>query len=216
MQSYDLSWGRFKGMTYPAPGNHEYYTTDAVGYYDYFGSAAGDRTKGYYSFDLGSWHIVVLNSDCHRVGGCGVGSAQEQWLRADLAANPTACTLAYWHHPRFSSGMHGSHVEYVPFWNALYEHGAELVLTAHDHNYERFAPQDANGTADSLRGVRQFVVGTGGKSLRSLASLQPNSEVFDGDTFGVLKLTLHSGSYDWEFVPELGGSFTDAGSEACH
>ncbi|UCH26369.1 MAG: metallophosphoesterase [Trueperaceae bacterium] len=216
MASYDLSWGRFKGMTYPAPGNHEYYTSGATGYYDYFGSAAGDRSKGYYSFDLGSWHIVVLNSDCSRVGGCGVGSAQEQWLRADLAANPTACTLAYWHHPRFSSGMHGNHSEYVPFWEVLYEHGAELVLTSHDHNYERFAPQDASGVADSSRGIRQFVVGTGGKSLRSLAALQPNSEVFDGDTFGVLKLTLHPGSYDWEFVPEPGGGFSDAGSGVCH
>jgi len=214
---YNPSWGRHKGRTHPAPGNHEYNTSGASGYYGYFGAAAGDPTKGYYSYTLGAWHVVVLNSNCGAIGGCQKGSAQEQWLRQDLAAHPTACTLAYWHHPRFSSGAeHGSDAEMKPIWQALYDLGADVVLSGHEHNYERFAPQDPNGTRDDARGIREFVVGTGGKSHYGFAAILPTSEVHNSTTFGVLQLTLHPTSYDWRFVPEAGKSFTDAESDACH
>ena len=141
--SYDPSWGRVKSITKPAPGNHEYESPGATGYYRYFGRAAGDPRKGYYSFDVGRWHLIALNSNCSAVGGCGAGSPQEQWLRRDLAAHPAACTLAYWHHPRFSSGLHGSDSTYTAFWQALYDAGADVVLSGHDHDYERFARADA-------------------------------------------------------------------------
>jgi hypothetical protein len=214
--SYDLSWGRYKSITRPVPGNHEYQTPGAAGYFDYFGAAAGSRTKGYYSYDIGRWHIVALNSNCSQVGGCGVGSPQESWLRADLAAHPTSCTLAYWHHPRFSSGAHGSSTATDAFWRALHSYGAEVVITGHDHDYERFAPQSPSGAADAARGIRQFVVGTGGKSHYGFKTALPNSEVRNASTYGVLKLTLHPSSYDWRFVPEAGATFTDSGSSACH
>ena len=214
---YDPSWGRHKGRTRPAPGNHEYYQgAKANPYFDYFGAAAGERGKGYYSYDLGAWHIVVLNSNCAQVGGCSSGSPQEQWLRADLAAHPTACTLAYWHHPLFSSGHHGGMSDMVPLWQALYEAGAELIINGHDHLYERFAPQDPRGVADPEYGIRQFTAGMGGKSLYPFKTLKANSEMRNNDTYGVLKLTLHATSYDWEFVPEAGKTFTDRGSGSCH
>jgi hypothetical protein len=215
---YGPTWGRFKDRTRPAPGNHEYRSDGASGYVRYFGATAGDPKKGYYSYDLGEWHIVVLNSECAEVGGCGRGSAQEQWLRQDLTAHPAKCTLAYWHKPLFSSGAkHGNDPEVKPLWNALYAANADLVINGHDHDYERFAPQDPSGHLDPQRGIREFVVGTGGKnSHRSFASPKPNSEVRQADTFGVLKLTLHPMSYDWEFVPEAGKSFTDAGTRTCH
>jgi len=163
-ECYDSSWGQFKARTRPAVGNHEYETRAAAGYFQYFGSAAGNPATGYYSYDLGNWHMVVLNSNCEKIiGGCQVGSPQEQWLRADLSAHPATCTLAYWHHPRFSSGQHGNAVEMQPIWQALYAAGVDVVLNGHDHNYERFAPQDATGRADPERGIREFVVGTGGK-----------------------------------------------------
>lgn len=213
---YEPSWGRHKARTWPAPGNHDYGTTGASGYFDYFGALAGDPDGGYYSYDLGEWHIIALNSNCSAIGGCGAGSPQEQWLRADLAAHPTVCTLAYWHHPRFSSGLHGSSTATQAFWQALYEYGADVVLNGHDHTYERFAPQDPNGGADPERGIRQFVVGTGGKSLYPFLGWPiANSEIRDDKTFGVLKLTLHPTSYTWEFVPEPGKAFTDSGSEPC-
>ena len=215
---YHPSWGRHKSRTRPAAGNHDYGTAAAAGYFAYFGDAAGDPSKGYYSYDLGSWHIVVINSNCAQVGGCGAGSSQEQWLRADLAAHPAACTLAYWHHPRFSSGnAHGSDAELEPIWRALYEHRADVVLSGHEHNYERFAPQDSVGNLDWDRGIRQFVVGTGGRShYDGFMPVLPHSEVRNGDTFGVLRLTLHPTGYDWQFVPESGKTFTDAGSGTCH
>jgi hypothetical protein len=216
---YHPSWGRHKRRTRPAVGNHEYGTAGAAGYFDYFGAAAGDPSKGYYSYDLGTWHIVVINSNCSQVGGCGAGSPQEQWLRADLAAHPAACTLAYWHHPRFSSGdVHGSNAVLEPIWRALYEHRADVVLSAHEHNYERFAPQDSTGQLDWDRGIRQFVVGTGGRSHYDgfITPILPHSEVRNGDTFGVLRLTLHATGYDWQFIPETGKTFTDAGSGTCH
>jgi acid phosphatase type 7 len=209
---YGPTWGRHQARTKPAPGNHDYHTAGASGYYGYFGAAAGDPSAGYYAYDLGSWHVVVLNSNV----AMGTGSAQEQWLRADLAAHPTACTLAYMHHPRFSSGAHGSSTATQPLWQALYDAGADLVLVGHDHDYERFAPQDPSGKADPQRGIREIVVGTGGKDLRGFGTVQPNSEVRNSATNGVLKLTLRDGGYAWEFVPVAGQGFTDSGTGSCH
>lgn len=214
-QCYDPTWGRARARTHPVAGNHEYLTGNATGYFGYFGTAAGDPAKGYYSYDLGSWHVIALNSNCSKIGGCGVGSAQEQWLRADLQANPAACTLAYWHHPRFSSGVHGSNVAYQALWQALYDARADVVLNGHDHDYERFLPQTPSGAPDSASGIREFVVGTGGKSHYAVSPIA-NSEVRNGDTYGVLKLTLHGTSYDWQFVPIAGATFTDSGSGSCH
>ena len=209
---YDPSWGRHKDRTYPSPGNHDYHTADGAGYYKYFGSRAGEPGKGYYSYDLGAWHIIVLNSNI----SVETGSTQEQWLRADLAAHAVACTLAYWHHPRFSSGSeHGSDPDMQPLWQALYDHGADVVLAGHEHNYERFAPQDPGGIADPVRGIRQFVIGTGGRSFYEFGTPIANSEVRNNDSYGVLKLTLHSTSYTWEFIPEAGKTFTDSGEAPC-
>lgn len=214
---YDASWGRHRQITRPAPGNHDYNTVGASGYFGYFSDVAGDPSKGYYSYDLGAWHIVVVNSNCWEVGGCGAGSPQEQWLRADLAAHPAICTLAYWHHPRFSSGNHGSSTSVQAIWQALYDYSAEVVINGHDHDYERFASQDPNGVADPDRGIRQFVVGTGGMSYYAFPGAPiANSEVRNDDTFGVLKLTLHPSSFDWQFVPVAGKTFTDSGSQSCH
>ena len=215
-QVYDPAWGRVRTITHPAIGNHDYQTAGAAGYFGYFGAAAGDPARGYYSYTIGSWHIVVLNSECNQVGGCGTGSPQEQWLRADLAAHPALCTLAYWHEPRFSSGTSGGNVGYDAFWRDLYAAGADVVLNGHDHDYQRFAPQSPDGVLDQARGIREFVVGTGGKGHDSFGAIQPNSEVRNNSTFGVLALTLHPGSYDWAFVPIAGQTFTDAGSMACH
>lgn len=216
MNCFDPSWGRHKDRIRPAPGNHEYKQNGAAPYFDYFGAAAGDPSKGYYSYDLGAWHIIAINSNCGAIGGCGAGSAQEQWLRADLKANSTKCTLAYFHHPRFSSGGHGNTSGMQPFWQALYDYDADVVISAHDHNYERFAPQDPMGNADPESGIRQFLAGTGGKSHDDFPNVQPNSEVREGQTFGVLKMTLRPTGYDWEFVPVAGETFTDSGSDVCH
>jgi hypothetical protein len=212
--SYDPSWGRLKSITRPVPGNHEYHVSGAAGYFSYFGARGGDPTKGYYSYDLGSWHVVALNSNCSKVGGCGSGSAQLAWLKADLAAHPTKCTLAYWHHPIFSSGQHGNSMDAIPMWDALAAAGADLVLNGHDHQYERFAPQTSSGVADP-NGIRQFVVGTGGSNHTATATIRANSQVRNSDTFGVLKLTLRPDGYDWRFLPEPGRSFSDSGSEQC-
>jgi hypothetical protein len=213
---YGPSWGRAKTRTKPALGNHEYQTSGASGYFGYFGAAAGDSSKGYYSYELGSWHVVVLNSNCSQASGCGAGSAQETWLRADLAAHPTSCTLAYWHHPRFSFGNYGNDTRMQALWQALDAAGAEVVLSGHDHNYQRYAPQTPSGTRDDARGIRQFVVGTGGKNHYPLGTPPATVEQFNGDTFGILQLSLHPTSYDWQFIPEAGKSFTDAGSDVCH
>jgi len=213
--AYERTWGRLKAITRPVPGNHEYLSGGSA-YFDYFGAAAGDPAKGYYSFDLGAWHLIALNSQCSWVsGGCGPGSPQERWLRADLAAHRNACTLAYWHEPRFSSGQHGGNPRYDAFWRALYQAGADVVLSAHDHDYERFAPQDPEGRPDANRGIRQFVAGTGGKNHYRFKAAQANSQVRNGDTFGVLELTLRPSGYSWRFVPEPGKSFTDSGSAPC-
>ncbi len=214
---YHKTWGRVKDRTRPAVGNHEFHSSGATYYFQYFGGAAGDPKTGYYSYDLGSWHIVVLNSECAEVGGCGAGSPEEKWLRADLAAHPAGCMLAYFHKPRFSSGLnHGNDPEIGAFWQALYDYNAELILNGHDHDYERFAPQDPNGNPDPKRGIREFVVGTGGKNHREFGIRKSNSEVRNNDTFGVLKLTLKATGYDWKFIPEAGKRFTDSGSGNCH
>ena len=209
---YDPTWGRFKSRTHPVPGNHEYNIPGASGYFDYFGSAAGDPSKGYYSYDFGAWHVVAINSVITR----NAGSAQEQWLRADLAANQKKCTLAYWHYPRFSSGsVHGSDASMQAIWQALYDYDADVVVSGHEHNYERFAPQTPTGQLDNARGIRQFVAGTGGAGNYGFGVTQPNSEVRYNATPGVLKFTLYADHYDWQFIP-ISGSFTDTGSGSCH
>ena len=216
-ECFDPSWGRLKDRLRPSVGNHEYYSPGATGYYDYFGAAAGEPGKGYYSYDLGAWHIVSLNSVCWEVGGCTKDDPQAKWLEADLRAHPALCTLAYWHFPRFSSGEHGYSDVVDSYWRILAEAGAEIVLTGHDHDYERFAPLDAEGREDLDFGVRQFVVGTGGASHYPFpGSPPPSSQVRDDRTFGVLVLNLHQDWYEWQFVPVPGGTFIDAGSGVCH
>lgn len=210
---YDPTWGRFKASTMPVPGNHEYGTTSAAGYFGYWGSQAGDPAKGYYAFNLGTWRIYALNSEIAH----GAGSTQEQWLRADLAANPTQCALAFTHHPRFSSGTHGSDTGMSPIWQALYDYNAEILLGGHDHNYQRFAPQTAAGVLDNARGVRQWVVGMGGIGLYTFATPITNSQAYNYSSYGVLKLTLHPTSYDFQYVGIAGNSYTDSGTGvACH
>jgi hypothetical protein len=213
---YNPTWGRHKARTRPAPGNHDYGTAGASEYHRYFGAAAGEAGKGYYSYDLaqGAWHVIVINSNCSTVA-CGPGSPQERWLRADLAASRSPCTVAYWHHPRFNSGAHGNDVTVAPLWDALYQYGADLILNGHDHIYERFAAQRPDGTPDSF-GLRQFTVGTGGKEHYYLLSTQPNSQVRNVDTFGVLRLILRSDTYEWSFLPQAGRTFTDSGTGTCH
>jgi fibronectin type III domain protein/calcineurin-like phosphoesterase family protein len=223
-QSYDQSWGRLKSITRPVVGNHEYLTSGgtgcdstnagAHGYYTYFGQSAGDAGHGWYSYDLGSWHLIALNSNCGDVGGCGASSPQGQWLASDLASHPNDCTLAYWHIPLFSSGGRAAQNS-LPLWQMLYAAGADVILNGHDHVYERFAPQDPTGQRDEARGLREFIVGTGGSNHTTFGTIVPNSEVQNASTFGVLKLTLHPTSYEWQFVPEAGGSFTDSGTGAC-
>jgi hypothetical protein len=213
---YDQSWGRHLDRTKPAVGDHEYRTPNALGYFGYFGSLAGETGKGWYSYERGAWHIVVLNSNCGLVGGCGPGSEQYEWLRADLEATPRQCIGAYFHHPLFSAGaQHGGLARGRPFWDLLYAHGAEWVLGGNDHNYQRFARQTPSGERDSERGIRQFVVGTGGAIHYPLGPALPNTEVQNSGAFGVLKLTLHDASYDWAFVPQTGRTFTDSGSAGC-
>jgi acid phosphatase type 7 len=214
---YDRTWGRAKARTRPAPGNKEFHSSGATPYFDYFGSVAGAPGDGYYSYELGDWHIVVLNSECVDVGGCGPGSRQEKWLRADLAAHPISCTLAYWHKPLFSSGgAHGNNLEVTPLWQALYDAGGDVVINGHDHNYERFALQNSEGEPDPVHGIREFVVGTGGKNLRPFGATKPNSEVRNNEAFGVLRLTLRANSYDWQFISQEGKNFADSGSASCH
>jgi hypothetical protein len=209
---YQPTWGRFKQRTYPSPGNHDYYTPQAIGYYGYFGDAAGPDRRGYYSFDIGGWHIISLNSflkpEPHR--------AQMEWLKADIARNKAHCTLAFWHHPVFSSGGHGSDSRMEEAWKMLANAGADLVLAAHDHDYERFAPKNANGERDDERGMREFIVGTGGAKLTPLGLRRFDSETSDNSTHGVLKLTLKQQGYEWEFLPADAGGFKDRGAALCH
>jgi hypothetical protein len=207
---YDPSWGRHKARTRPSPGNHDYNTSGAAGYYAYFGAPAGPPGRGYYSFDAGAWHLISLNSNVP----AGAGSAQLAWLRADLAANRTACALAYWHHPVTSSGPNGDYPHMGEIWDVLDSAGVDVILAAHDHSYERFAPQTSTGVADS-DGIRQFVVGTGGAPLRPFVTIRANSEVRNSSSWGVLKMTLRPDRYDWEFVAAPGTGFSDQGSAAC-
>jgi hypothetical protein len=214
-KSFDPTWGRVKASIHPATGNHEYNTPGASGYFDYFGAAAGDPSRGYYSFDLGRWHIISLNSFCAAVS-CAAGSPQETWLRNDLAMHSNSCTMAYWHNPTWSSTRPDKSVGRA-FMQALYDGGADVVLVAHDHNYERYAPLDPTGQIDPDHGIRQFIVGMGGRSHYQFQSIHPHSEARNADTFGVLKLTLHPQSYEWTFVPAWGdGPYTDTGAAACH
>ena len=207
---YGPTWGRHKGRTRPTPGNHDFRTRSAGPYFRYFGERAGPAGRGYYSYDLGAWHVVALDSN----KAADPGSAQYEWLRADLAANQAGCTAAYWHAPVFSSGEHGNNPKMTEIWKLLDEAGGDVVLAGHDHDYERFAPQDSAGNADP-NGIRQFVVGTGGRFLRPFTTVQKNSEVRNSKDHGVLKLTLHEAGYDWEFVPVAGATFRDSGSAQC-
>jgi dipeptidyl aminopeptidase/acylaminoacyl peptidase len=221
---FDPTWGRLKPLIRPVPGNHEYGERGAAGYFDYFNGPgqqdgpAGKRDEGYYSFDLGSWHVVGLNSECLKVAGfCGPGSRQARWLRADLAASRASCTLAFWHGPRFTSGRFGEERESVrPFWEALYAANAELVLNGHEHFYERFAPQTPEGIPDPGRGLRQITAGMGGRGHHDFVTVAPNSEVRDNLTLGVLQLTLGSRGYEWQLVRAPGGRVVDSGSGTCH
>lgn len=204
------TWGRHSHRTRPAPGNHDMQTAGGAAYFAYFGSQAGPAGRGYYSYDLGAWHVISLNSNV----SMKAGSAQANWLRQDLEASRSSCTLAYWHHPLFNSGSHGNDSRSLHVWQVLYEHGVEIVLNGHDHLFERFAPQDPTGGRDGARGIRQFTVGTGGTGLGGIVSLQPNSEVH-GSAHGVLKFTLQDGSYEWQFVPVPGSTFSDSGRGTC-
>lgn len=210
--NYDPSWGQFKSRTIPAPGNHEYHTSGASGYFDYFGSLAGPNRNGWFSKDIGSWHVISLNSEVNMAAG----SPQETWLRQDLAANTKACTVAMWHSPLFTSGSHSPDSAVKPLFQALYDYNADLVVTGHNHNYERFAPQTPNGAVDNTRGIRHFVNGAGGSSHYNFTSVAANSQARNSDTYGVLKFTLHANSYDWEFVPEAGKTYRDSGTTSCH
>ena len=209
---YSPTWGRHKDRIRPSPGNHDWQTASGSAYFDYFGSAAGPAGRGYYSYDLGAWHVISLNGNV----SMKQGSAQASWLRQDLEANRAPCTLAYWHQPLFSSSTNGNNAASRDAWQLLYDYGAEVVMNGHDHLFERFAPQDPSGRRDDARGIRQFTVGTGGKSLSSFGSTQPNSEVRSNEAFGVLRLTLGSGSYSWSFLPVAGETFTDSGTATCH
>lgn len=207
---YNPAWGRHRGRTRPAAGNHDYESPDAGPYFAYFGTAAGPNGLGYYSFSAGSWHIVSMNSNI----SAGEGSPQLAWLREDLAAHPSACVGVIWHHPMYSSSENGPQLMMRDAWRVLQQNGAEFVVSGHDHVYERFTPQDANGNATAA-GIRQFVAGTGGARHYTFGAARPGSEA-RGTAWGVLKLTLSSGSYSWEFIPVAGESFRDSGGEACH
>lgn len=211
---FDPTWGRFKERIRPSPGNHDYVTENAAPYYEYFGAAAGEPGKGFYSYDLGDWHIVALNSNCNYVA-CRNDSQQVAWLREDLQNSDKKCTLMYWHHPLFTSGLSGNYGAARSFWQAGEDFGVELVVNGHDHEYERFAPQDHGGNP-TPDGIRQFVVGTGGAYHRDWGEIQPNSEVRDNATHGVIKFTLYADRYEWEFIPVYGSTFTDSGSGECH
>jgi acid phosphatase type 7 len=209
---YEPTWGQFKDRTLPTSGNHEYYTAGAPGYYGYFGHAAGQPLQGYYSTELGKWHIVSLNSNLKDAELL----AQLDWLKADLAQHRNSCTLAFWHHPVYSSGRHGNNQQMAGAWQALQDAGADLLLVSHDHHYERFAPLNAAGQRDDGQGIRQFVVGTGGAKLTALNQRQPDSEVSNNETHGVLRLVLKDNGYDWQFLPVAGSTFSDSGSAQCH
>jgi acid phosphatase type 7 len=211
-ECYEPSWGRHRGRTHPVPGNHEYEDNDIDAYFDYFGKAAGERGKGYYSYQQGEWHIIALNS----MLDASPYSPQGKWLANDLAKHQTHCTLAYFHHPRFSSGPHGRRRSAVDFWRALSRAGVDVVVNGHDHIYERFGPMTENGERDNENGMREFIVGTGGDSHYDIEDVAAHSEVHNDDTYGVLVLTLHGDGYDWRFVPVQERTFSDSGTGSCH
>ncbi|MEV0457259.1 metallophosphoesterase family protein [Catellatospora methionotrophica] len=213
---YTPYWGRHRARTRPVLGNHDLRTDGGSPYYDYFGTLAGSRGEGWYSYRVNGWQVVVLNSACDAVG-CAADSPQGRWLRQTLQ-EPARCTVAMWHHPLFTSGgKHAAEQRIRPLYDMLNAHGAEIVLTAHNHNYERFAPQNGAGERDDATGIREFVVGTGGASLYRFAGpAAPNSEIRTDDTYGVLKLTLGESGYEWEFVAPPGSTFTDTGTGTCH
>ncbi len=212
---YDPTWGAFRDRTRPAAGNHDRETKGAAGYLGYFGRAAAPHGVSWYSYELGAWHVIVLDSGCSNVGGCGAASPQGRWLTADFRASTATCALAIWHHPRFSSGFHGNDAEVAPFWQALYAAGADVVINGHDHDYERFAPQDPDARPDPAHGIREFVVGTGGADLRTFAVPRANSQLRLAVSHGIIRLDLHRASFDWAFLP-TSGDVTDPGSAACH
>jgi calcineurin-like phosphoesterase family protein len=209
---YDPTWGRFKARTLAVPGNVEYQSMYAAPYYAYWGRAAGEPGKGYYSVQLGSWRVIALNSNID----ADAGSEQGRWLFEELKAHPARCTLAFWHRPLFSSGVEGNHPKMRDVFQALHEAGAAVVINGHDHVYERFAPQDAQGQADPVRGIRVFIVGTGGATSMGFSQIRTNSEVRQKDVFGVLKLTLSTDRYRWEFLPIEGQTFRDSGEGKCN
>jgi hypothetical protein len=215
---YRPTWGRFDPLASPVPGNHDYGTSGAGGYFSYFGARAGTRGQGWYSYDLGAWHLLALNSECSHLGGspCASGGAQETFVRTDLASHPNACTLAYFHEPVFSSGSDTveNAAAMKPIWRDLYAAHVDLVLNGHKHNYQRANLLGPTGAVDS-RGIRLIIVGTGGENHSGTAALRSGFQVFDNKTFGVLKVTLHAASYDWRFLPEPGKSFTDSGTDRC-
>ena len=218
--SYGLTWGRLRRITHPVPGHKEYLDAmsgrPAGGYFAYFKSAAGEPGRGWYSFNVGRWHVIALNSECDEIGGCTEYSPQLRWLRADLEANRQRCKLAYWNRPRFSSGQHGGQTTLAAFWHELYAGGVDVVLNGRAYDYERFAPQDPVGQRDLVRGIRQFVVGTGGRHLEGFEKIQRNSEKRTAAAYGVLQLTLRPDRYEWRFVPTTPEGFTDAGAAKCH
>ncbi len=214
---YGPTWGRHLARTRPAAGNHDWQDGGIDAYRTYFGSAAtGPDGATWYAYELGTWRIIVLDSDCSAVKGCDAASPQGAWLAAELATHPTACTLAIFHHPRFSSGSHGDQAAVDPFWRALYAAGVDVVVNGHDHDYERFAPQDPDGREDRTAGIREFVVGTGGRALRGFRStVAANSELRYAATNGLLAFTLRNGTYEWQFIPTE-GTFSDRGTATCH
>lgn len=219
---YDAEFGEFKSITYPVPGNHEYFTPRASGYFDYFNGVgvdsgrAGKRSGGYYSFNLGAWHIVALNSNCRDIGGCTARSAQAAWLREDLKANRAKCTLAFSHSPRFSSGIHGSDLLMRDLFQILYDGGVDVMVSGHDHGYERFRRMNSMGDADEQRGIRVFIAGTGGKGLARMDRERPNSEK-QGLSIGLLTMVLRPESYSWKFAAALPNvPFEDSGEGKCH
>ena len=211
LECYGPSWGRHLARTRPSPGNHDYDYPGPSTYFSYFGAAPGPDGLGFYSYDVSGWHVVSLNSQI----SMRPGSAQYQWLEQDLSSNTATCTVAYFHYPLFSSSLNGPTAAVRDLWHILYDRGVDVVINGHDHVYERFGPQDPDGRADPVRGIRQFTVGTGGASLYGFAAPRANSEV-RGSVHGVLKLTLQAGGYSWEFVPVAGQSFRDSGSGSCH
>lgn len=226
LDCYDPAWGKFRSITRPAVGNHEYHTAHAGPYHAYFCGSSGDAFRGYYSFDIGAWHVVSLNSNCggdldvpaevaSEFGGCDKDSPQAKWLRDDLAKHPSPCTAALWHHPVFNSGKHGQAGYMRDLWRILEDAGADLVLNGHAHDYERLAPVVLPGTRNDQRGMRQFVIGTGGRGLATFADIDRNSEVRQAETHGVLELKLYADKYEWNYVATTPG-VTDRGETPCH